>query len=91
MPTKRVKSLPEVRKLHLGIGNIKRRTGCAGSPKCVLTETHGGFINLILFLIPVSYTHLDVYKRQRGDGNETEEMDARQVGEMSCQKSGSMI
>ena len=43
MPTKRVKSLPEVRKLHLGIGNIKRRTGCAGSPKCVLTETHGGF------------------------------------------------
>ena len=47
MPTKRVKSLPEVRKLHLGIGNIKRRTGCAGSPKCVLTETHGGFINLI--------------------------------------------
>lgn len=53
MPTKRVKSLPEVRKLHLGIGNIKRRTGCAGSPKCVLTETHGGFINLILFLIRV--------------------------------------
>ena len=53
MPTKRVKSLPEVRKLHLGIGNIKRRTGCAGSPKCVLTETHGGFSNLILFLIRV--------------------------------------
>lgn len=46
MPTKRVKSLPEVRKLHLGIGNIKRRTGCAGSPKCVLTETHGGFYQL---------------------------------------------
>ena len=47
------KALYRTTRLSRGFLNTKRRTGCAGSPKCVLTETHGGFINLILFLIRV--------------------------------------